>query len=222
VVLRNTLVKYALPPLAQALAGVKVAVRDVAIGLRAPQVALWDVQVMNPPGFPAEPMLTAPEVAVRYAPATLLQQTVRVPEVRLHVSRVVIGRNADGALNVRMPAGGGGNQAAPAKKNVAIERLHLTIDRVVLKDYSVTPPRELVVPLQIDEEIYAITNHAQVVAAVVERAMRRVPVDALAQQGLQALSRSLGQGGSAVNLSNVQAIIRDAGSALKSLLNKKK
>ncbi len=227
VLLRNSIARLALPPLARALAGVQVAVGNVAIGLRAPQITLGDVRVMNPAGFPAEPMLTVPEVSVQYSRASLLQDTVRVLSARLHVSRVVIGRNAQGVLNVRVPTGGrGGDSAgrgATPKKNVAFERLHLTIDEVVLKDYSVTPPREFVVPVNFDEDAVNITNHAQVVALIVERAMQRIPADVLAQQGLAALARTLGgEGGSTLNTSNVQAIIRDAGAALKALLNRKK
>lgn len=227
VLLRNSIARLALPPLARAFAGVQVAVGTVAIGLRAPQIALGDVRVMNPAGFPPEPMLTAPEVLVQYSRASLLQNTVRVLRARLHVSRVVIGRNAQGALNVRVPAGGRGSGSAGSgatpKKNVAFERLHLTIDEVVLKDYSVTPPREFVVPVNFDEDAVNITNHAQVVALIVERAMQRIPADVLAQQGLAVLARTLGgEGGSTLTTSNVQAIIRDAGAALKALLNRKK
>jgi len=228
VLLRNSIARLALPPLARALAGVQVAVGSVAIGLRAPQITLGDVRVMNPAGFPPEPMLTAPEVLVQYSRASLLQDTVRVLNARLHVSRVVIGRNAQGALNVRVPAGGRGSggsagSGATPKKNIAFERLHLKIDEVVLKDYSVTPPREFVVPVNFDEDAVNITNHAQVVAIIVERAMQRIPADVLAQQGLAALARTLGgEGGSTLTTSNVQAIIRDAGAALKALLNRKK
>ncbi len=225
VLLRNVIVRLALPPLARALAGVQVAVGNVAIGLRAPQIALRDVHVMNPAGFPSEPMLTVPEVYLQYSRASLLQDTVRVLSARLHISRIVIGRNAQGAVNVRVPPDGGSGSStgsgAKPKKNIAFERLHLVIDDVVLKDYSVTPPREFVVPVNLDEDVANLTNHAQVVAIIVERAMQRIPVDMLAQQGLAALSRSLG-GGNAINVSNVQAIIRDASATLKSLLNKKK
>jgi hypothetical protein len=225
VLLRNVIVRLALPPLAKALAGVQVAVGEVAIGLRAPQIALRDVQVMNPAGFPAEPMLTAPEIYLQYSRASLLQNTIRVLSARLHIGRVVIGRNAQGAVNVHMPPGGGSSSASSgttSKKNIAFERLHLVIDKVVLKDYSVTPPREFVVPVNLDEEVVNLTNHAQVVAIVVERAMQRIPVDMLAQQGMAALSRALGGSGTALNSTNVQAIIRDASTALKSLLNRKK
>jgi len=227
VLLRNVIVRLALPPLAQALAGVRVAVGNVAIGLRAPQIALRDVQVMNPPGFPVEPMLNVPEVYLQYSRASLLRDTVRVLRARLHVSRLVIGHNAQGAINVRIPPGGGSGAGSTSagtksKRNVAFERLQLVIDEVVLKDYSVTPPREFVVRVNLDEEVVNITNHAQVVAIVVERAMQHIPVDVLAQQGLAALARTLGGDGNALTTSNVQALIRDAGAALKSLLNRKK
>ncbi len=77
----------------------RVTVERARLGLLGPRLRLEGLALGNPPGFGDEHLLAAERVSVRVDPASLLQETIRLPEVAVDgfVLRV---ESVDGRTNL--------------------------------------------------------------------------------------------------------------------------
>jgi uncharacterized protein involved in outer membrane biogenesis len=240
---RNHIVKYGAPLAARLVAGLKLSIDKVDIGLPRTDAGLQGITLHNPAGFPDTPMLSVSEVYVDYSPAGLLGDTVHLEQLRLHVDRIVIVRNKDGKLNVKelLPPskakpgtpgepGPPGQPSGPPK--FRIDALSLKIGDVVYQDYTAgDPPREMVYTLNIDEQHTDVTSAGGIASLIVGKALMNSALAGLSGVDIKAFTDLAGSalGGVGTTLKQVhdaaaavQALstnkaVKDAGDALRTL-----
>lgn len=99
----------------------------------------------NPQGFREETLALVPNLSIRYDAGALLRGEVSIVELKVHVKRIVIEKNARNMINlleigaIRSRFQEIGDQVSPQpsrKGKVRIERAHLRIDGGTVTDYS--------------------------------------------------------------------------------------
>jgi len=194
VLARNPLARLILPQTITRAWGVPAEVQTVAVGLTHADVRVKGLQIMNPPGFSAEPMLDVPEAYVAYDLPALLKNKIHLPEVRLTITTLLVERNAHGALNIdvlKTGQPGGGEPAPGPARTIEINRVKLSIGTVVYRDMTANPPRVLKIPVNLDEDIPNIQDQRQLAQYIVVRALMNTSLQALLNMDVRTLGTTV-------------------------------
>jgi hypothetical protein len=117
---------------ASALLGTSVTVAQASVGVFPPRLTLAGLRVANPPGFSALPLLAVERLSVRVEAATLLADTLRVPEVTIDGFEMRVQRSG-GRTNVealRDRVRGAMASSAQSTRRIVIGRLRVRGGRV--------------------------------------------------------------------------------------------
>ena len=128
-------------------AHVPVRIGSTHLSLLSSSIRLNRLQVQNPRGFPEKLMLDAPLIFAALDVPALFRGRAHLRNVDLEIRELIVVKNRDGKLNINAvkPTSEENakrrneEQAAAAKKKpmkLQIDRLKLSIGRVVYKDYS--------------------------------------------------------------------------------------
>jgi uncharacterized protein involved in outer membrane biogenesis len=213
-VIKNSIFQSVLTSVLSGAAHVPVRVGSVDLSFLSASIRLKNLQVHNPSGFPGRLMIDVPQVFIDFEPAELFQGRAHFKEVRLELKEMTVIRDKNGRLNVdavkpteqqknearqkaKTPPGHGGR---PPK--LLIDKLDLSIGRVVYKDYSAgKEPQIQTFDINIQHRVYNnIDNPSAVVSLIMFEALTRTTLSSLAsldvsafkEGGLQALSKGLG------------------------------
>lgn len=132
-------------------AQVPVRISGTSVSFLKASIRLAGVTVLNPRGFHERNMLSIGKVLVDFDPPALWRGQAHFEEVRFELKELVVIKNKEGKLNVdAMKPKGEEKRPAPSKEpskapKLRIDRLFLTVDKVVYKDYSLgaTPKVEV-------------------------------------------------------------------------------
>ena len=192
-------------------AHVPVHIGSTHVGLLSSSINLKNIRVYNPKGFPERRMLDAPQLFIHFDLPAFFKSKVHFKQVRINLKELIVIKNRDGRLNVDAlkPTELERNKKEKAKPGKApefqIDELHLTIGRVVYKDYSAgSPPQVQTFEIGIQDRVFTnINDPTAVVSLVMFEAMTRTTLSRLLNLDLGVfkdgasgvLSKSLGMVG---------------------------
>ena len=212
---------------------VPVKIKSVNLSFLSASINLKGMNVHNPSGFNDKLLAEIPHIFIDFEPGELLKGRAHFKEVRLDLKEMTVIKNKDGKMNVDSV------KPSPTEKRTAkekakpetgdkppklmIDKLSLSIGRVVYKDYSAGgDPVVQVFDINIkDREYTNIDDPAAIVSLLMFEALTRttlaslasLDVNAFKEGGIQALSKGLGVVGDGTD------IIQNKAKELLNLLN---
>ncbi len=121
--------------------GVGVRLDAVALGLRDGSFHLQSLVLSNPPGFSPGPLLSIPELYLRYDAEAAASNVFRLAEARLHLGEINVLVNQDGNTNLLALAGSAATTPGELSTNLlrgfqfgGVDRLTLTLGRIRFRD----------------------------------------------------------------------------------------
>ncbi|MCG3175631.1 MAG: hypothetical protein MOGMAGMI_00564 [Candidatus Omnitrophica bacterium] len=188
---------WALSAAVSAATGVPVSISSTQLDPMSGRVAIRGLRVKNPAGYKDSTMLDAPLLSIDCEPATLFSGKPHFEEVRVDLKELIVVRNKNGQLNVNAvkPKSQGSGQkpaASPSDKpapQMRIDRLYLSIGKVVFKDYS-SGDKPAVQTFDIgikDREFRNIDSPSAVVSLLMVEALTRTTLNRIADLDIQEL-----------------------------------
>ncbi|MBA3563959.1 MAG: AsmA family protein [Gammaproteobacteria bacterium] len=187
----DRLVTDAIESNGSAATGTSVNVDGLHIALRAAEGDIAGLSIDNPPGFEAEHAIRFESIHLTLDPATLLEQTVHVRELRVDAAQVNLEQQGRAKSNLQIlidnvnaysePAG----EPDEASKNIVIdefilEQAELTVRSELLGDAELTLPR--IRATDVGSESAGATA-----ADALEEVLRPILAEALDQAGNRAV-----------------------------------
>ena len=209
---KNTIAQTILSSTLSNVAHVPVQIGSTHVGLLSAKIDIKKLRVYNPSGFPDKLMIDMPQIFIHFDPPALFKGQAHFKEVKLDLQEMTVVRNKEGKLNVDAvkPTSKQKEEAkekakpAPGQKapKLMIDKLSLSIGRVVYKDYSAGgEPKVQTFDIDIkDREYTNINDPSAVVSLLMFEALTRTTLSSLAnldvsafkEGGIQALSKGLG------------------------------
>lgn len=237
---RGWVAKTVLAAGVRGVTGLSLSIRSLDLGLLKNQVRVEGMLLKNPVGFPEPVMAEIPELFVHYDLGGFFQGKIHLEELRLHLKRFVVVKNRQGELNLnaitavqKAREGKKRPEVPPAAEKPAaepsgfkVDHLHLTVGKVVYKDYSTgAEPVVHEFNVGIDEHYQDITNPVMLGSLIVSRALVKTTIANLADFDLSVfqgqLSGALQRSGE-VATQAVEAVQRKSKEALDSATEKLK
>lgn len=169
------------------------------------------LRIQNPKNFKDRTMLDMPLIHVQADLSTIGKERLHIQEVRLNLKELIVCKNKDGRVNLQTLKQGmsSGSEKKNKSKSVLfqIDRLDLTIDKVIYRDYSVggDKPQETVFELGLKNRIFTnVANPSQIAGLIMVEALTRTTLTSVVDLDLgffkdtaaQTLRQSLGLVGS--------------------------
>ncbi|MBM3254949.1 MAG: hypothetical protein FJZ08_01430 [Candidatus Omnitrophica bacterium] len=217
VVARNFIVKMAVTQGIEALAGVKVQVQKINIGLLSPSVGVDSLKIYNPSGFAGELMADIPQIYVNYDLWGLLGNRVHLKKVKIEIEELAAVLNEQGKLNfsslaLLMPKPGG---AKPPE--VKIDELFLKIGRVGYKTMQFN--------LNFEETFYDVTDPSKVAGDILKKILSRIGIEDLAKIDIKGQAANIKQSANKIldeGVKDIKSAAEDIESSAKISLDKTK
>lgn len=142
----DVLVRQAIRTSLERKIGVSVQLESARLGIRDGSLHLRSLVISNPPGFGLDPLLSLPELYLRYDGSAAASNVLRFSEVRLHLESLNLRVDAQGRTNLmELAAHSGGVPTLSSNTNATltlpngmefggIDRLTVTAGRVSLQD----------------------------------------------------------------------------------------
>lgn len=192
-VAKNLLIQSVLAASISRAAHVPVGIGHTDASFLKSSIRVKDIRVKNPPGFKEKLMLHAPLIAIHFDVPAFFKGSAHFQEIRLDLKEVVVVKNAQGKLNIdaMKPREEEKKKRKKAREEKAkgkapklmIDKLYLTIGRVVYKDYS-SGAKEPVVQtfdINIKDRLYAkIDNPSGIISLIMVEALTRTTLSRLA------------------------------------------
>ncbi len=199
-IIKNGLVHAAIESALSKAANVPVRIGSTNVQLATTTIDLKNIQIRNPRSFPEKMMVDAPEVYIEFDLPAIFKGVAHFREVRLNLKEVTVIKNSAGELNI--------NALKPAEQKkkvqeqkaqgqapkIKIDKLSLTIGRVVYKDYSQGgQPKIQTFDINIQDKQYEnIDNIPAVVSLIMFEALTRTSLSKLANLNLSTFQDSAG------------------------------
>lgn len=168
-------------------ANVPVHIGSTHVQIISTTIDLKNVQIHNPRSYAEKIMIDAPEIYMSFDLPALFKGTTHFREVKLNLKELIVIKNAKGEVNViaLKPKQGGESESNKAKgqaPKLSIDKLSLTIGRVVYKDYSQGgQPSTQIFDVNIQDRQYThIENIQAVVSLIMFEALTRTSLSRLA------------------------------------------
>lgn len=188
--LKNGLIGSALSAGLSKAAHVPVEIGSTNVRFLSSAITLKNIKIFNPPSFRDRILLDAPLVAIQFDPPAFFKGTLHFRDVRLNLREIVVVKNNAGQLNVdaMKPQKEETRKVQEAKKSgqapkLLIDKLSLTVGRVVYKDYSLGggAPMVQTFDINIQDRVYTnIDNPTSLVSLIMAEALTRTTLGQLA------------------------------------------
>jgi hypothetical protein len=234
---RNAIVKFSIEKTIAIVTGVRVNIGKLDIGILKPVVHIEQIQLLNPENFSDRVMIDIPEIYVDYHLPSIIGGHFYFPQIRLSIKEVAVVKNAQGALNLdalksvkAQKEESKDEKPKEAKEaglmpKIKIDELHLSIVRVLYKDYSKKSDPEIMVFNINLKEVYRDVDDPFVLAnLIIARSLANTTVSSLINFDLKGLPSTVGGVVSGVGktvstaVSGVKDTGKQAADTLKGLL----
>ena len=213
-VAKNALTQTVLTSALSGVTHVPVKIGGVNLSLLSASLRVENLRVHNPSGYPEKLMAEIPEIAFDLEPADAFKGRIHFKEAVLNLKQLTVVRDARGRLNVdalkptsaeRKDAKSRQEKPSGQAPKLQIDKLSLSIGRVVYKDYSAgAEPAIQTFDVNIQNREYRdIQDPAALVSLITFEALTNTALSKLAdldlhafkEGGLEALEKSLGLAG---------------------------
>lgn len=184
---RNLIVRMALTGGVRVVTGLNLRVGGISIGVFRSAVALKEVRLSNPAGFPDPVMMEMPELFVDYNSAGFLRGKIHLEEVRVDIREFLVERDAKGRLNLdsltvvkEQKERGRQGKVKQGRSNLQVDILRLKVGKVVYKDFSKgSPPRVQEFNVRVNEEFRNVTDAPALTALILTKALFKTTISSL-------------------------------------------
>ena len=141
-ILKNGIIQFALGSGISAGAHVSASIGSTNAHLLGGNIRLKNFRLKNPWGFSGPAMVDAPLIFIDFDLGSIGKQKLHFREIEVHLKQVTIIKNAKGEVNVNAlkskEAKAGKSESSKKAKapKMHIDRMTLSVDRVVYQDYS--------------------------------------------------------------------------------------
>jgi uncharacterized protein involved in outer membrane biogenesis len=159
---RNFIARHAVMTGVRAVTGFPLDIQALDLDLAHTKVEVGNLRLLNPTDFQDVVFVDMPHFLVDYDLGALLQRTVHLTDVDLEIKSVMIVKGTNGVSNVSRLKGAVSSGAEPSgaaepkeqsKTAYKIDRLHLKMGTVTIKDYTklrAGKPSERVINLNVE------------------------------------------------------------------------
>jgi uncharacterized protein involved in outer membrane biogenesis len=172
-------------------AHVPVRIGSTSVRFLSASILIRQLHFLNPKGFPERKMVDISRIYIDFEPAALWKGQAHFEEVKLDLKEIIVIKNRDGRLNVdavkpREKKASDTKQKKGSGLRLRIDRLHLSVGRVVYKDYSKgSEPKIEVFDVNMkDREYRNIEDPSALVSLIMFETLTRTAVGRLANLDL--------------------------------------
>ncbi|MBI4398606.1 MAG: AsmA family protein [Candidatus Omnitrophica bacterium] len=188
---KNLIVKAAIVSSVKAATGVPISIDHLNIDFFDTLIEVRSLKAYNPKGYAEPLMCDVPEIFLDLEAGDLLKRKIHVEQMNLYLKELIVVKNAEGQVNInalkpaRKEKAEEPGKPAPAPKKspflLQIDSLHLKVDRVVYKDYSVpgTAPSEKIFHVRIDQNYENVNDLKTLVGLIVVKSLTKTSLDRL-------------------------------------------
>jgi len=215
---RNVIVKSILENGTKSLTNLKLTLEKVDVDIAKHSIAANNLKLYNPPGFEKTVMLNIPFVYIDYNPAAAIQRKVHFYSLKIDLKELLIVRNRKGNLNFMAIKAIKGGKFSEKRKNFKIDRLYLSIGKVVCRDYyKKKSPATYIYNINLKDQLFEnVDNPKALVSAVMHKALAQTNIYQLFNFNMNVLRRNLkdviDKGGVVIKefTSNISETVKDA------------
>ena len=200
-IFKNTIIKVAVEKGVETATGLPMKIKKFDLSFTNSQVGIWELELLNPSGFPEKVMFHAPEIFVDYHLSDMLRGKIHLEDIRLNFDQLTIIKNAQGKMNIdtlkpkTQDQPSEGKTQATKKEGTAqkipdiqIDHLSLKVGKVVYKDYSRGgAPAVQEYNVNLSEEFKDIKNVQDLAAAVVFKTISKTALSSLVDLNVDVL-----------------------------------
>ncbi len=142
VIFKDFLIQCAISNVGSAVLGAPVEVGSFSSNFFTQKIHIRHLRVLNPPGFPHQPLVDISAIDVDYDLPSLIKGKMHFPYINVDLKEMVIIKNMQGRLNVdalkvsQKPQGPSPSQAPQAMRPFSIDVMKLNLERTVYIEYS--------------------------------------------------------------------------------------
>lgn len=218
---KDAIVKASVEKGVELVTGLKLSIRSIHVGVLKTVVDIKGLRLANPPGFVDRTMADIPEIYVHYDLPAVMGGKIHLPEARLILKEFVVVRNERGELNLNalrtvqaQKEGKSPSQMAAGKApEIMIDRLSLSIGKVVYKDYSRGgSPYIREFNINLNESYTNVDDPYKLANLIVVKALMDTSIAGLANFDLRGLQSTVGD-----TLASAQKLVAAVGDAQKAI-----
>ena len=191
---KNTIVKSILENCTGSMTNLELAIGGVDINIRKHNLVIKNLKLYNPPGFEEAAMVDIPYAYINYSLGAAILRRVHFHILKIDLKELLIVRNQDGHLNF-MRIKGLKRPGAPrrARKGFKIDKLYLSIGKVIYKDYLRNdPPLINVYNVNIRDQLFEnVDDPKALVSAVMYKALMQTDIPQLLNFNMNVLRENL-------------------------------
>lgn len=134
---KNRIVKSILENATKSLTNLRLNIEDVDTNIGQHNLTLKNLKLYNPPGFEKAVMIDMPLVHIDYNLAAAMRRKIHFYTLKIDLKELLVIRNRKGHLNFMYIKGlkKPGAQKKEKKKDFKIDKLYLSVGKVIYKDY---------------------------------------------------------------------------------------
>lgn len=198
---KDIIVKISIERGVELVTGLKLGIRSISVGIFKPVVHIKYIRLTNPRRFIDRTMIDMPEIYVHYDLPAIMAGNIHLPEMRLVLREFIVVKNSKGELNldalrpVQAQKRGRtvSRRTAGRAPGIKIDRLVLSIGKVVYKDYTRPgPPDVREFNIDLNESYTDIDDLRVLTNLIVVKALTNTSIAALANFDLNGLQSTIG------------------------------
>jgi hypothetical protein len=174
---RNIIARVSVEYGAKKITGFPLTIGSVDLELFSSKVDVHDLKLMNPPEFQEPMFVDMPQLFVDYRFGTMISGTPHINSMLINIKQLVVVKNSKGESNAQklkgvVSSGGGSSKSS----KYAIDKLHIHIGTVTIKDFSRAKPYEHSTPLNIDVTYPNISDSTDITRLVLLTVMSQMHI----------------------------------------------
>ena len=132
-----------------------------------------------------------PRLLVRYVPSEIFKGNLVFKEIRIDVEEFQLVKQRDGSTNIGQLKGVGESGKKTRAPALSIALLRLRINKLIYKDYTVSPPDVKTFHIGINKEFYNINDSTKLVRLIVGEALLKTNIRNLADVNIGILESTV-------------------------------
>lgn len=177
---KNFILRKGIEAGAKWVTGMNLEIEKLRLGVFTSNLRMQGVSLLNPAGYEDKKMLHFPEIYGKLSILRLLIGKLYLSDARLNIGDVLVVKNKNGEVNLLQIKGLSSSKEKEPEESGAfyIQRLELSVGKVVYKDYSHgEEPKTHVFDVGIEKEVYHDIKNPQVfLGLVLHRALVKTAV----------------------------------------------
>ncbi len=191
---KNIIVKSILENYTRSMTNLKLDIEGVDIDIGKHSLAIKNLKLYNPPGFEEAAMIDIPYAYIDYSPAAAVLRRVHFYILQIDLKELLVIRNRKGHLNFMHIKGLKRPRTSEGvRKDFKIDKLYLSIGRVIYKDYFKNePPLVNVYKVNIRDQLFEnVDDPEALVSSIMHKALVQTDISQLLNFNMNILKENL-------------------------------